>query len=72
MAELRFTVEGPRWAGVGTEIKNYCFRRNLVCTIEEDKGWLFSNYRVLIEGEPDKLFMAKRDIYEAITKWNAE
>ena len=61
---LRFPIEvgcGVR-AAIRRALRLYCFRRQLDCDIQEDRGWLESTYYVVIKGPEESIMLAKRDL----------
>lgn len=57
------TVDGKMTLKVGalhrthvmSEIKNYAFNNGIKLTVEEDRGWLQSNYRLSVSGDYRKI-----------------
>ena len=63
-AFLKLSFEAGRLirGRVVSKIKTYCFRRDLTCEVEEDKGFWESTFRIKISGPQDKIDQARSDI----------
>ncbi len=48
---------------VVSEIKNAAFRAGVNIKMDEDSGWLDSNYRVTLSGEENSVLKLKKAIY---------
>lgn len=46
-----------------SEIKNAAFRAGVNIKMDEDSGWLDSNYRVTLSGEENSVLRLKKAIY---------
>lgn len=46
-----------------SEIKNAAFRAGVNIKMDEDSGWLDSNYRVTLSGEENSVLKLKKAIY---------
>lgn len=73
MATLRFVVEAGIGArgGIKKKVKTYCFMNSLECKVSEDKGWISSELRFEIIGEPQKIIAANHMYEELVATYNS-
>lgn len=67
----RDIVEGPRWAGVSTFIKDECWARGLDLKIEIDKGWILETVRIEITGDDAAVQKFHRELYASLEAYNS-
>lgn len=72
MYEHRFLLEGPRWAGISSYIKDECHQAGLICCLDVEKGWVTEKVRGTIKGEREMVeaFMLELDC--AIIQYNRD
>lgn len=67
----RDIIQGPRWAGISTFIKDECWGRGLDLTIESEKGWIRETVRIEISGDDAKVEAFRRDLYSALEAYRS-
>ena len=66
---LSFIVEGPKWAGLGSAIKDLAFKYQLKLEMDQDTGWIRERYRVKMTGEESKVKEAHEVLLGAIKQY---
>ena len=51
-----------------SQLKNWCFQRGLKITIDEDKGWFDSTYRITVEVEESAVLDFKDAVNEYVSR----
>lgn len=72
MPVYRSYIQGPRWAGLPTFIKNAAFMNSLSVQIDIDKGFLRETVRFEIEGPIDRINAFKAAIQAAIQDYQED
>lgn len=66
----RFYIEGPRWAGIASALRQGAFLYpELTLSLEEDKGFLTTVVYARVEGPRALVEMYLRAVDEAIAPW---
>lgn len=69
-ATWREIVEGHRFAGFQSFLKDECFALGLQLTIDSDRGWIRETTRFEVTGDEEKIAKLKRIVYGAIDSHN--
>jgi hypothetical protein len=71
-ATYRNIVEGPRWAGFPSVIRDGAFQENLDLTINVEKGFLTEKVRFVVTGEAPNVERFRRNLLACIKEYNAD
>lgn len=71
MATMKFTLEGPRWAGISEFVRDYCFSHDIKLDMDVQTGWFKEKCYVKMEGTNAQVLAAERDIKASVNQYNA-
>lgn len=64
-------LKGPRWAVGASTIYDLAYESGCsVASVQEHKGWLRQTVTFTLEGEPERLEIAKRALALAVQNYN--
>jgi len=70
--QARSYIEGPRWAGLSTFLRNEAYRLNLELTLDIEKGWIRETVRFEVNGPTEKIKLFFKQIEVALNDLNKE
>jgi len=71
-ATYRNIVEGPRWAGFPSAIKDGAFQEGLDLKIDVEKGLLTEKVRFSVTGETPNVERFRRNLLACVREYNAD
>jgi len=70
MARAKFTVEGPRWAGLGTVVREAAFLLDLDLSLQHKKHLIWETVFGTVTGDDEKILRFSKWLEEAIKDYN--
>lgn len=70
--KFKSVIEGPRWAGLSTFMKNSAHMAGVELDLDIDKGWFTETIRFTVQGTKEKVLSFLKAMDRSVEAYNSD